>query len=70
VKGQRAVDAEPVARDGARDELERVTGAGAAEGRLDDDLAALAGTVGIEQRERALEQLEADGGPAGRPWPW
>jgi hypothetical protein len=57
---ERGVDAEAVARDRPRDELEGVARAGPAERRLDDDLAALAGAVRPEQREAALEDLEGE----------
>ena len=60
--GELVADAVAAAGDRARDELERVARARAAEGGLDLDLPPLARP---ELGQRALEHLEGDRGPAG-----
>ena len=60
------VDAEPVAGHRTRDELEGVPRPRASKGGVDDDLATLAGTIRIEQRQGAFEDLEGVSHSAGR----
>src|SRR3954453_20977454 len=58
-RGERGVDAVALAGDRADDELEGVARAGAAERRVDDDLATLDRSALVGERPRALDHLEA-----------
>jgi hypothetical protein len=67
--GERRIEVEALALSPREYELERVASARAAERGVDRDLAALAWRVPVEQRQRALERLEADRGAARRAGP-